>query len=148
MSMQEYEMRGYGIGFRGNDSIETTVEKIEEMLKLAPVLNGEIKEWFLEIGVEEPTVEDYSDFEQDKYCGIPAIIAMAMNEKYEAEFVEYDADDDGTVYIYIPCLLPWQMTNFEKNLTEEKASDLFREFYNILYNKETSIGDVSIRQFG
>lgn len=146
--MQEYEIRGFGICFNHNKCGETTVEKINKMLEEAPNLKKEISEWFEDLEVEKPTIEDYSDFEQDKYCGIPALLAMAINEKYNVDFLEYDADDNGLVYVYMPQLMPWQMTDFEKNLTENELINILSFFYNILYTKEAEIGDVSIRQFG
>lgn len=150
MGMQSYETRGFGIEFDHHCGTNTTGDKIRELLKLAPQFKEEIVEQFKdwEIEYEDATVDDFADIEQDFYTGIPYIIAKVINERYDCDFMEALSDENSKLYLLMCRCMPWQMSDFEKQLTEEKLTEIIGEHYRILYDDVVNIGDVSVYNFG
>lgn len=150
MASQDYEIRGYGIQFDSKSGTDTTVERIRQLLELAPQVKADVEEWLNDIGIsqDEVLVDDYCDFDQDFYNGIPALIAKVINEA-EGIYVEAASDDDGVLYLYLCCCMPWGYNEKERNLTAEDLEAIFRKYWNILYpEKVANIDAVSIHQFG
>ena len=150
MSVQCYESRGWGIQFNGKNGNNTTVEKIQAMLELAPELKEDVNSWLEDscIDIDDVEVSDYAEYDQDYCNGIPALIAQAMNEYYHSEFMCAESDEDGCLYLYMPCAMPWEQDEFTRNLSEDAFEDALRKFYNILYDEESDIGFVSIPNIG
>lgn len=150
MSMQFWEIRGYGVQFDANNGTNTTPEKIRTLLEFAPDFKSEIKEYFEEIEIDynTATVDDFADFEQDYYTGIPYLIAKVMNERYDCyNFMSVDSDENGTLFLYMSACMPWEMTDFEKNISKEQLTLMIKENCNILYDN-VIVDDVSIHNFG
>lgn len=150
MSAQEYEVRGYGIQFDKHCGSNTTVDRIQAMLALAPEFKKRVDDYVDGFGLKpcELSVEEYEQFDEDYQCGIPALIAGVINEYYNSNFVEAGLDDAGVLYLYIPQILPWQCDDFMKNLSECDACDILRKFYHMLYDNDVTLDNVSIRTFG
>jgi hypothetical protein len=150
MGMLDYETRGYGVQFDNRCGNNTTVERINKMLELAPCLKKEIYDWFNDCGLsgDEITVEVFADFDEDFRNGIPALIAKAMNEHYDSNFIEAASDDNGFIYLYMPYYLPWGFDTFARNLTEEEFCNTIRKFWAILYDETANIDSISIRTCG
>ena len=150
MGMQSYETRGYGIQFDHRCGTNTTPDKIRKLLEFAPEFRKEVTEqledW--DVKYEEATVDDFAEIEQDYYTGIPFIIAKVMNERYGCDFMEALSDENSRLYLVMCKCMPWQMSDFEKQLTEEQLADMIREHYNVLYEEDADIGDVSVYDFG
>ena len=150
MASQDYEIRGYGIQFDSKCGTDTTVDRIKQLLELAPEVKADVEAWLkdIDISLDEVMVDDYADFDQDYNNGIPALIAKVINA-VEGIFVEAASDDDGVLYLYLCCCMPWGYNEKERNLTAEELEDIFRKYWNILYpEKVTTIDAVSIHQFG
>lgn len=151
MSIIEHCINGYGIEFGFDDGKNTTVEKIEKLLSKAPNLKNKIKEWFSDMGVarEEQTVELYSEFEQDYRCGIPSLIAFAINEKFNNKIkIEFLRDVDGKIFIFYCSKNPWEMNDFEKSITKEKLKNIFEEYYMILYGNKPIVDNIMVYNVG
>lgn len=150
MGMCENMLNGYGVRFGRSSGTNTTPEKIRTLLEFAPLFKEEMMEYFEDIDVvyENATVDDFESFEQDYYTGIPYIIARVINEKYKEEFMEAMSDDDCFLYLYYPAQMPWDMSEFEKELTKEKITSIIEECWNILYDSGVCVDFVSIRNFG
>ena len=148
--MQSYETRGYGIQFDKRCGMNTTAERIRKLLELAPNFRSTVIETLNDWGVEyeNATVEDFSEIEQDYDTGIPYILAEVMNERYGSNFMEALSDEDCFVHLMMVSCMPWQMSDFEKQLTEEKLAELIRENYHILYDDDVNIGEDSVYDFG
>lgn len=149
MASQDFEIRGYGIQFDRKCGCDTTVERIRSMLALAPAVQQEVDSWFKAINLapEDVLVEDYADFDQDNYCGIPALIAKVIRE-VEDIYIESDSDDDGIVYLFLCACMPWEFSDKEQNLTEDELCEIFRKYWNMLYDGTADIGRVSIHKYG
>lgn len=151
MSMETWEIRGYGIEFGNNAGTNTTGDKIRALLEFAPEFKSRIQNCFedIELDYNEATVEDFADFEQDYHTGIPYIIAQVMNERYDAiNFMLADTDENCAIFLYMPASMPWEMTDFEKSISEEQLKAMILENYKILYDDTPYIGQVSIHNFG
>jgi hypothetical protein len=144
MGYSTWHTYGYGIC---TDDIETTVEKIEELLSKAPKYRKEIHDWFKECEIAEPTMEDYMEFDQD-YCG--GLATMLQSVIWEVEGIQFDyADDfDGCNFLlYIPCYV-WQLNEKEKNFTEKDVTKLFVKYVSILTDKPIEIDYRSVENGG
>ena len=141
------EIVGYGIEFGDECGSNTTVERIWAMLSHAPNLKAEVEEWLkeCEIPLDEVTVEDFAEFDQNEYVGIPALIACVIKENYDMN-INATSDDGGHVYLYMQKRLPWCMSEFEKNLTQDAFDAIVRKYYNMLYDDSRRIGMVSIEE--
>lgn len=129
MSYSTWITYGYGIVV---DKIETTPEKLEALLALAPGYKEKVYDWFKEIGVTKPTLEDYIDFgDQDNYLGLAIILREVIAE---AEGIILAACDDcnSTIYLLFARAYPWWLKEKEKNLTEEDIQALFGKYVRIL----------------
>ena len=141
------EIVGYGIEFGHDCGSNTTVERIWEMLSHAPNVKREVEKWFREcdISMEEATVEDFAEFDQEEYIGIPALLVAVIKENYDIS-IRATSDDGGHVYVYMPKCFPWHMTDFEKHLTQDDFDGIIKKYYNMLYDDSRCIGMVSIEQ--
>ena len=150
MGMCEYVTNGYGVRFGRSNGTNTTPEKLRTLLELAPLLKAEIMEYFddIDIAYEDATVDDFESFEQDYYTGIPYIMARVINEKYKEDFMGAMSDENGFLYLFCPEQMPWDMSEFEKELTKERLTSIIEECWNILYDSGVSIDSVTIHNFG
>ena len=151
MAMNDFFTSGYGIRFNCTEASDTTPQKIRELLDLAPCLKAEVTEYLnecCETNLEDATIEDFEDFEQDFSYGIPYLLSEAINEKYGSDFVCCLKDYDGFTFVLMPKGMPWEFEQFEKPLTEEKLKSFFEEFYNVLYEKNIDFGEVTVHDFG
>lgn len=128
MSYKTWTTYGYGICA---DEIDTTVERIEKLLSLAPKYQSKIHKWFEESEITEPTVEDYEEFDQDYLGGLATILQTVMQE-IEGDIFTY-ADDYNCAHflLYCPCY-PWQLQEREKIFTEKDIDNIFRKYISIL----------------
>lgn len=149
MASQDFEIRGYGIQFDYKCGTNTTVEKIRSLLALAPKVREEVEQWFKDIDLvsDDVLVDDYADFDQDNYCGMPALIAKVIRE-VENIHIEAEADEDGTLYLFLCACMPWEFSEKERNLSEEGLCDIFRKYWNMLYDSEADIDRISIHKYG
>lgn len=89
MGYQTWHNYGYGVCV--SDIKESSVERVQAMLKLAPNYNAEIQDWFEALDITAPTYEDYIGFD-DMYClGLATLMRTVIEE---AEGIEFSACDD------------------------------------------------------
>ena len=146
MSYHTWTVDGYGICTNG---IETTVERIEKLLSIAPKFQSAVHKWFEESEITEPTVEDYEEYDQDWYSGMAYLLQQVIEE---AENVRLDIAEDFDSYYYLmicPSYAWTTLTKEERELdTEEKANDLFRKYVGILTDNEIAIVYQSVENGG
>ena len=144
MSYYTWHTYGYGIC---TDEIETTADKIEELLKFAPKLKNEMHEWFEDCDIIEPTIEDYEEFDQNWCGGIATILQSVIIEAEQIEFTYADDFNCARYLLYSP-KYPWRMQNNENNLTEDDIANIFRKYISILTDKEIIIDYQSVENGG
>lgn len=136
MSNNTWLKCGYGIC---TDAIETTTERIEALLALAPEFREWMHDYFKAKGITEPTMDDYLDFDNVTYLGVAAILERVI---HEAEGIKLTACDNRCCedYLIYEPSFPWQMSEWDLALTEEKLTAIFRKYVNILTDVPIELG--------
>lgn len=136
MSTYTWHNYGYGIQFSGLGPY--SVERIQALLKLAPEFEKTVQEWFDECEITEPTTDDYLDFDQDSYLGIGYLVGEVIAE---AEGLRLTVCDDANSHIYLMYQpsYPWQISQDDLNITEEKLKEIITKYLRIITDKELDI---------
>lgn len=129
---------GYGICTDAIDVI-TTTERVEALLALAPEYREWMHDCFKAKGITEPTMDDYLDFDNVTYLGLAAIMERVI---HEAEGIKLTACDDLNCvdYLIYEPSYPWQMSEWDLALTEEKLAAIFRKYVSILTDVPIELG--------
>ena len=90
MSYTSWHTYGYGICV--SDIREPSVERIQNLLAMAPVLQKSIQEWLDECGISNPDYDDYMDYDQDFRLGLAFILKEVI---LEAENIRLEACDSA-----------------------------------------------------
>lgn len=143
MSMITWINYGYGICTDSLESVE--LSKIKELIHLAPKYEAHIKEVFKSNDITEPTAEDY--LEAAEYYGVASILAEVIDE---VEGIRLDACDneDGERYLLFSACYPWQLTDAERNFTEESLRDLFLKYAAVLSDDPPVAAYQSVENWG
>lgn len=132
MPYKTWHNYGYGIC---TDKIKTTPERIAKLLALAPQYRAMLHAHFADCEIDEPTVEDYTEtagqFDGDSYCDMASLLKAVIEETEGIELIACDDYDCRYYLIYPPCY-PWQITDADKEMTEEKLRLLYAKYVNIL----------------
>ena len=130
MPMSVWHCNGYGI--KTGEIRGYSLEQLQKLLEKAPNFKKEMEDWFSECDIEEPTLEDYLDYDQDYYGGIAYILKNVIKEAEDIDFT-YCSDHNGVWYLILTPSYPWNMTNpKELNLSEEKVKAIFMKYIEIL----------------
>ena len=96
MSYSTWHNYGYGVCV---DDIGTQdMARLQALLELAPRLKTKIDGWLSEQEIEEPSWDNYMEFDQDFYLGLATILKEVIAE---AEGIDLTACDDyeGKAYL-------------------------------------------------
>lgn len=145
MSYISWHNFGYGICV---DDIQTKdLERLKAVLKLAPKLDQEIRDWIEGSSFDAPDWDDYMEFDADFYLGLAAILQAVIEE---AEGITLTACDDceGRKYLlYQPCY-PWQLSENTRELTQERLDALFRKYVKMLTDEEVEVSYQEVENGG
>ncbi len=154
MSYHTWHEYGYGICV---DDIETTADKVFELVHLAPNFEKEFYEWvesYREDGDPESvaeliTMDQIYEYEGGNYCeiGLGPIVASVIKECEEIELL-CCSDFDCYHYLIFSTTYPWYMTDKEKNMTEEDVRCLFAKYVNILTDTDVTVDYQSVANGG
>ena len=146
MSYHTWTVDGYGIC---TNDIETTKERVEKLLQLAPEFNDIIHTWFKESGIVNPELDDYLEYDEDWNSGVAYLLQKVIEE---VENVRLDIAEDFDSYYYLmicPSYAWTTLTKEEKELdTEEKVNDLFKKYVGMLTDNEITIEYQSVENGG
>lgn len=129
----------YGYGICVDDIKEQNVGQLQELLKLAPELEQKIQGWLSELAITEPDWDDYMDFDQDYYLGLATILQQVIEEAEGLRLTACDDCNGNTYLIYQPCY-PWNITDRERDLTEEKLTEIFNHYVGLLTDELIEVG--------
>jgi hypothetical protein len=145
MSYSTWHDYGYGICV---DDIETTANKVFNLVHLAPNFTKEFYEWietFREDGdpqsiAELITMDDINEYDDDSccICGLGVIMKRVINECEGIDLLICD-DFNGYNYLIFSMKYPWYMSEKEKNMTEKDVYDMFDKYVSILTDEFISI---------
>lgn len=146
MSYHTWTIDGFGIC---TNDIETTKDRVEKLLNLAPNFNNDIQTYFKECDIENPSLDDYLEYDEDWYSGIAYLLQKVIEEK---ENVRLDIAEDFDSYYYL-LLCPhytWSnLTTEEKKLDAiAKVKNLFKKYISILTDKDIDIDYQSVENGG
>ena len=149
MSYHTWSTDGYGFCVNG---INTTAEKVETLLLHAPKFSARLKEYFKDIDIDTPTIDDYLAYEDDESCelrkGLAAILAGVIEETEHIELTAVD-DFDCNWYVLLEPSYPWAKISIEElSLTKESLKEIFQKYIKILTDKDVSIDYCSVENGG
>lgn len=126
-------VNGYGIRV---DDLEVTLEQVEELIAMAPKLENEIKTYFKEQEIENPTLDDYLDYDEKCHGGIAYILKRTITEAENVEF-SYAENCNNEWYLLLCPSYPWyEISEEESNLTEERTKEIIKKYMAILTDKD------------
>ena len=133
----------YGYGIRVDDIKEQSVA----LLNLAPELDQKIRAWLSELDIAEPDWDDYMDFDQVYYLGLATILQQVIEEAEGLRLTACDDSSGATYLIYQPCY-PWEITDRERDLTEESLVQMFSRYVNVLSDEPIEVGSQDVKNGG
>lgn len=144
MSFTSWHNYGFGIC---TDEIETDVEHLQKLLEKAPELEGKIKHWLADCGIDDPTWDDYMEYDQDSCLGLATILKEVI---FEAEGIEMTACDDydGHRFLIYKPQYPWEIQPDEMQLTEDKLEALFNRYISILTDAPIDVESQEVENGG
>lgn len=136
MSFSTWHNYGYGVCLAGLGF--KSVDKMRILLEHAPKVKQSIQEWFDECEITEPTMDDFLDYDRDYYLGIGALLRDVIAEAEEIELLACD-DFDGHIYLLYPPMYPWNTTDTDLKMTEEKIEKVIRKYLSIVAEKDFDV---------
>ena len=154
MSYHTWHNYGYGICI---DDIETTANKVFELVHLAPNFEKKFYQWvetYREDGDPESiaeliTMDEIYEYEDNCYyeCGLGPIISAVIKELEDVELL-CCADYNCSHYLIFSVTYPWHMTEKEKNMTEEDIRCLFVKYIKMLTDETITVNYQSVEDGG
>ena len=145
MSYISWHIYGYGICV--SEMEEIPAERIQELLVAAPKFADKINQWLSESGIEDPGYDDYVDYDQDFMLGMATILKEVILEAEGIEFTACD-DYDGKQYLVYEPSYPWQVTQEETGLTEERIYRMLLKYVHILTDQEPDVDYQTVENGG
>jgi len=147
--MSSYTWINYGYGINVDDLIITEdVKKINKFLDYAPEYKKEVFEKFADCDITEPIFEDYEELDEDCRLGFASLIKEVLSEYSGIVFTACD-DADGNKYVMYRQDYPWNMSEAEKGLTEERVKEIMSIMSLIVENPEKlSFGEIEAENYG
>ena len=154
MSYQSWHNYGYGICV---DDINTTADKIFELVHMAPKFTEKFYKWveaYREDGDPESiaefiTMDIIYEYDDDCFCeyGLAPIISAVIKECEGIELLAC-SDYNCNHYLIFSVMYPWQMTEKEKNMTEEDIRLLIAKYVHVLTNVDIDVNYQSVENGG
>lgn len=145
--MSHCSWHNYGYGICTDDLDISDVQRIKELIHLAPEYEKQVMQLFADQGISEPTVDDYLDLDVDYSCGIATILANVIHEAEDIWFTACSDYDCAAYLIYQPSY-PWEMKENERNLTEEAIRLILVKYTSIISDTILTIEYCSVENGG
>lgn len=145
MSFHTWHIYGYGVC---TDEIgDVTVDKLKKLLTFAPKYEANINEWLQDCQIDNPTVEDYYEYDQDWCLELATILKEVI---LEAEGIDLTACDDcvGSKYLIYEPRYPWVLTEQDKLVTRDRLDEVFTKYISILTEKVPFVDYQSVENGG
>lgn len=133
MSMRSSFIYGYGFNCDCDDEKLIDFIKVHKETFCQSEYETKLYEEMLEYTENEYDLEDFFDSYSCDQCGSEgngAVIANIMSRETGIRFIYCQPDGDCGTYasVVFEQGYPWQLNKVEKNLTEEKLSDICRQY--------------------
>jgi len=128
----------YGYGIRVDDIACSDVERLEQLLALAPEFSAKLHRWLSENEITAPTWDDYMDYDQDFYLGLATILKEVIEEAEGIPITACDGEDSVAYVLYQPNY-PWELADRERNLTEQQVAEIISRYVRVLTSEPIEI---------
>ena len=132
---ETYHIYGFGVDLSqlGNVSLD----RLEQLIGMAPVLESKILKWFKEENINKPKLEDYYEFDEEN-LGLPTLLKEVI---FELEGVDLTACEDlnNKAFLLYESKYPWNMTPVDCFMTPERLSSLYRKYIKIISDSDYDI---------
>lgn len=127
----------YGFGVELSQIGEISLDRLEQLIGMAPVLESKIKKWFNDEKIKKPTLENYYEFDEEN-LGLPTLLKEVI---FELEGVDLTACEDlnSRAYLLYESKYPWNMTPVDCFMTPERLSSLYRKYIKIISDSDYEI---------
>lgn len=155
MSYNTWHNYGYGIC---TDDLkeEINLVKLMKLIQLAPNLYERVKE-YIDTYCDGQITETYDILEsyveecgENNYGGLAEIMYEVIKEVEGIELYVC-TDFDGAAYLIYPPIYPWQLKNMsdkEKNLTEETLCELYAKYLHVVTDEDLVVEYKSVENGG
>ena len=120
----------YGFGVELSQIGEVELERLEQLIGMAPVLESKIRKWFKEENINKPKLKNYYEFDEEN-LGLPTLLKEVI---FELEGIDLTACEDlnNRQYLLYESKYPWNMTTIDCFMTPERLSNLYRKYLKII----------------
>lgn len=129
--MSYYSWHTYGYGVRTDDIKVKSLEALQSLVALAPQTERNFKNWFEENSIENPTLEDYYEYEQYDTCHLASVLRLVILETEGILLTDCNNLDDEDYLVYQP-LYPWELNDVDKSMTRENLESIFHKYLSII----------------
>lgn len=145
--MSYHSWHNYGYGIRVDDIICNDVERLEQLLTMAPEFNAKLHGWLADCEIAEPVWNDYMEYDQDYRLGLATILKEVIEE---AEGIRMTACDDcnSVAYLLYQPSYPWELIEQERNLTESQVAEIIGRYVQILTSAPVEIDYQAVENGG
>ncbi len=136
MSFENWHTYGYGV--KASEIKNISMNNVVKLVQTAPNFAKDFNKWLCDCKIEEPTLEDFEEFDSDYCLGLVTIIREVI---FEIEKIELTAcnDFDGEKYLLFEQTYPWKLSELEKSLKEEDIQSLFVKYLSKITDEAISI---------
>ena len=127
----------YGFGVELSQLGEISLDRLEQLIGMAPVFESKIKKWFNDEKIKKPTLENYYEFDEEN-LGLPTLLKEVI---FELEGVDLTACEDlnKKAFLLYESKYPWNMTPVDCFMTPERLSSLYRKYIRIISDSDYEI---------
>lgn len=127
----------YGFGVELSQLGVISLDRLQQLIGMAPVLELKILKWFKDEKINKPTLKNYYEFDEEN-LGLPTILKEVI---FELEGVDLTACEDlnNGVYLLYESKYPWNMTPVDCFMTPERLSSLYRKYLKIISDSDFEI---------
>lgn len=129
----------YGYGVRTDNIKVKSLEALQNLIALAPLVKEDFKNWFEENNIESPTIEDYYEYDDNDGCHLAAILGMVILETEGVDLTACNNLSDEDFLLYEP-LYPWGLTEIDKTITKEKLEGIFNKYLSMITENVPEFG--------
>lgn len=137
----------YGFGVCTDDIPEGDVSRLQSLLALAPGFRAKVESWLAEQEITDPTWADYAEFDEDYYLNIATILKEVVEEA-EGIILTACGDYNNVCYLIYSPGYPWELSDADRNLTEDRLREIFTKYIGILTDKEIEVGYQEVENGG
>ncbi len=145
MSYASWHTYGYGICV--SDITDESLERLHDLISLAPGYRKKIQDWLDDRGISEPAYEDYLESDQDYMLGLATVLKEVILEAEDVDLVACDSHDGRDYLLYSPDY-PWNQGKHRQLMTEESVVELFQKYVSILTDQAIEIDYQSVENGG